>query len=57
MTAMEVARDITLTMIETRLLQLDDYTVDDEEDITKTNEANAKYITDFFNYIYNNIGK
>ena len=57
MTAMEVARDITLKMIETRFLQLDDYTVDDEEDITKTNEANAKYITDFFNYIYNNIGK
>ena len=57
MTAMEVARDITLKMIETRLLQLDDYTVDDEEDINKTNEANAKYITDFFNYIYNNIGK
>ena len=57
MDAMEAARDITLKMIETRLLHIKDYNVDDEADIIKDNEFNAKQITDFFNYIYNNIGE
>ena len=57
MDAMEVARDITLKMIETRLLHIKDYNVDKEADIIKDNEFNAKQITDFFNYIYNNIGE
>ena len=57
MDAMEVARDITLKMIETRLLHIKDYNANKEADIIKDNEFNAKQITDFFNYIYNNIGE
>ena len=57
MSNMEVARDITLKMIEMRLLQLDDYKVEEEAEIAKTNEFNAQQISNFFNYIYKNIDK
>ena len=56
MNSMEIARDITLKMLELRLLKVNDYTYsEDEEEMSKWNEINAKQITDFFNYINEHI--
>lgn len=52
MNAAEIARDITLKMIETNLLQLDTYGTKGQEE---ANEFNAKQVADFFNYIRSNI--
>lgn len=51
----EIARDITLKMIDSRLLQLDDYKYDTDEEISTCNKRNAKEIADFYNYIFDNI--